>query len=41
MSIITGKVLVEEEDLLEDSHRYMNNAYDKGENDTSGFDLLK
>ena len=32
---------VEQEDFLEDPQRYIDNAYDKSENDASGYDLVK
>ena len=32
---------VEEEDFLADPQRYIDNAYDKSENDASGYDLVK
>lgn len=32
---------IEQEDFLEDPHRYINNAYDKSENDARGYDLVK
>ena len=32
---------VEEEDFLKDPQRYIDNAYDKSENDASGYDLVK
>lgn len=32
---------VTEEDFLADPQRYINNAYDKSENDASGYDLVK
>lgn len=32
---------IEQEDFLEDPQRYIDNAYDKSENDASGYDLVK
>ena len=32
---------VEEETFLDDPEKYINNAYDKSENDASGYDLVK
>ena len=32
---------VEEADFLADPQKYINNAYDKSENDASGYDLVK
>lgn len=32
---------VEEDDFLSDPNRYIDNAYDKSENDASGYDLIK
>ena len=32
---------IEQEDFLEDPHRYIDNAYDKSENDARGYDLVK
>ncbi|MBQ5557443.1 MAG: TIR domain-containing protein [Aeriscardovia sp.] len=32
---------VEEEEFLDDPQRYINNAYDKSENDAYGYDLVK
>lgn len=32
---------VEEEDFLKDPQKYIDNAYDKSENDASGYDLVK
>lgn len=40
---LTGSyiALVEEEDFLNDSQKYIDNAYDKSENDGAGYDLCK
>lgn len=40
---LTGSyiALVEEEDFLNDPQKYINNAYDKSENDGEGYDLCK
>lgn len=40
---LTGSyiALVEEEDFLSDPAKYIDNAYDKSENDASGYDLTK
>ena len=32
---------VEEEDFLENPEKYINNAYDKSENDARGYDIVK
>lgn len=43
VNALTGSYIayVEEETFLSDPHRYIDNAYDKSENDAAGYDLTK
>lgn len=40
---LTGSYIayVEEEDFLKDPNKYINNAYDKSENDAAGYEIIK